>query len=297
MDCCGETPPSGITHVVGLMETKVCCTLRRGPCIPLEDLPTRTTDQPFTCSSSDTCVADAQYTAFGCCDSVGDCYFTTACIDSNPGICESSKPGDCFHYQYTVGWYVVTSQKIPCVSTPRLNLSFGNLRNNINSVGNWGCITYVMLGRVPFSSADCNDNPGTVYIQTTYAGGPSNQQIPMPYTDYLVTASSAAAASSSSSSAAEASSTGDSDSSSDDIAVSNWVSHHKALLIGVIVGVVALLLLGCCLTCFRRKKTVRARSAPVPPVGPPPNYQYSPQQGMQGQEHYPMMQYQYGPNK
>jgi hypothetical protein len=90
---------------------KYAVLLCRGRYIPLEDLPTGAIDQPFTCSSSSTCVADAQYTAFGCCDGIGDCYFTTACIDANPGICYSSQPGDCFHYQYTVGWYVVTFQK------------------------------------------------------------------------------------------------------------------------------------------------------------------------------------------
>jgi hypothetical protein len=93
---------------------------------------------------------------------------------------------------------IVTCQKIfPCVSTPFLNPSFGNPRNIINSVGSWGCVTYVMPGGVPFSSADCNNNTGTLYIQTTYAGGPANQQVPMPYTDYLVAASSASIASSS----------------------------------------------------------------------------------------------------
>jgi hypothetical protein len=152
-----------------------------------------------------------------------------------------------------------------------------------------------MPGGVPFSSADCNDNPGTVYIQTTYAGGPANQQVPMPYTDYLVAASSASIASSSS--ATHASSTSNSDSSSSDTAASNWVSHNKALLIGVIVGVIALLLICCCLTFFRRKKYTRARPAPAPPVVSSPHYQYSSQQGMQGQEHYPMIRYQYGPNK
>jgi hypothetical protein len=184
------------------------------------------------------------------------------------------------------------SKNFPCVSTPFLNLSSGNLRNIINSVGSWGCITYVMPGGVPFSSADCNTNPGIVYIQTTYAGGPANQQVPMPYTDYLVAASSASIASSS---AAQASSTSNSDS---DTTVSNWVSHHKAILIGAIVAVIALLLICCCsLTLFRRKKNTRARFAPAPPVAPSPQYQYRPQQGMQGQEHYPMIQYQYGPIK
>jgi hypothetical protein len=38
------------------------------------------------------------------------------------------------------------------------------LRNIINSVGSWGCVTYMMPGGVPFSSADYNNNLGTVYI-------------------------------------------------------------------------------------------------------------------------------------
>jgi hypothetical protein len=170
-----------------------------------------------------------------------------------------------------------------CVSAPFLNLSFGDLRNIINSVGNWGCITYLMPGGVPFSSVDCNNNPGTVYIQTTYAGGPANQQVPMPYRDYLAAASSTsiassytAYASSTSSSAAYASSTSNSDSSSSDTTVSNWVSHNTALLIGAIVGVIALLLICCCsLICFRRKKYTRVRLVPAPPVTGPPQYQYN----------------------
>jgi hypothetical protein len=170
--------------------------------------------------------------------------------------------------------------------------SFGRLRNIINSSGSLGCITYMMSGGVPFSSAYCNDNPGTVYIQTTYAGGPANQQVPMPFTEYLVAASSAA------SSVAKASSTGSPDSSDDSTAASGWISHHKVLLIGVIVGAAVLLLVCCCgLAYFRRKNRTRARPAPAPPGGPPPRYQYGPQQGMLGQENYPMMQYQYGPNK
>ena len=117
----------------------------------------------------------------------------------------------------------------------------------------------------------------------------------MPYTDYLVVASSASIASSS---ASQASSTSNSDSSSSGTAVSNWVSHHKALVIGVTVAVIALPLIGCCrLAFFHRKKYTCARPAPAPTVAPSPHYQCSPQQGMRGQEHYLMIEYRYGPNK
>jgi hypothetical protein len=186
-------------------------------------------------------------------------------------------------------------KNFPCISIPFLNLPLGNMRNIINSVGSRGCVAYMMPGGVPFSPSDCNNDPGTVYIQTTYTSGPANQQVPMPYTDYLAAGSASIA---SSSSAAQASSTSNSDSSSSDTAVSNWVSHHKALVIGATVAVIALLLICCCcLAFFRRKKYTRARPAPAPPVAPSPHYQCSPQQGMRRQEHYPMIQYQYGPNK
>jgi hypothetical protein len=55
-------------------------------------------------------------------------------------------------------------KKFPYISTLCVNLSFSNLRNIINSVGSWGCVTYMMPGGVPFSSADYNNNLGTVYI-------------------------------------------------------------------------------------------------------------------------------------
>ena len=124
-----------------------------------------------------------------------------------------------------------------------------------------------MPGGVPFSSVSCGDNPTTISIQTSYNGGPANQQLPMPYTDYVVAASSAA----------EASSNANSESSSSDTPGSNWVSHHEALLIGVIAAAIALLVaIFCIRVCFRRKKYTRARPAPVLYTAPPPRYQYDP---------------------
>jgi hypothetical protein len=155
--------------------------------------------------------------------------------------------------------------KFSLLSTTFLNLSFGKLTNIIDRVGSWGCIT-------SFSSADCNDNPGTIYIQTTYDGGLANEQVPMPYTDYLVAASSASIASS----AIQASSTVNSESSSSDTVVNDWVSHHKALIIGVIAAVVALLLICCTRAYFRRRKYTQARPAPAPHVALPPHYQHRP---------------------
>ena len=175
---------------------------------------------------------------------------------------------------------------------------FARLNNMVNSVGDWGCITYVMPGGVPFSSANCDYTPGTVTIDTTYAGGPTDQQIPMPLTAYLVVASSASLASSS---AAEASSTSSSDSSNDN-AASDWISHHKTLLIGAIAGAAVLLLICCCFGIFRKKRS-RVKPIPAPAGRPPPQYYYVPEQEIPGQrqdqeqEHYPMMQYQYAPNK
>src|SRR5947207_2294769 len=102
------------------------------------------------------------------------------------------------------------SKDFPCFQPPFLNLSFGKLTNIIDNISG-SCITYVMPGGVPFSSVSCSDNPTTISIQTSYNGGPANQQVPMPYTDYVVAASSAASASSA---AAEASSNANSESSS-----------------------------------------------------------------------------------
>jgi hypothetical protein len=133
------------------------------------------------------------------------------------------------------------------------------------------------------SLADCAYTNGIVTIDTTYAGGPTDQQVPMAYTAYQ-------AAASSSSAAAEASSIASSN-SSDDTATSAWISHHKALFIGICFGI------------FRRKRRAQIRPGPVPAGSAPPRYLYVPQQETQGQalgqgqEHYPMMQYHYGPNK
>ena len=153
-----------------------------------------------------------------------------------------------------------------------------------------------MAGAVPLSSADCGYTTGTVTIEATYAGGPTDQQVPMPYSAYLVAASSSSAA-------AEASDVASSN--SDNTAASDWVSHHRALLIGVITGVVGILFICCCFGLLRRKRRVRAGRAPVPAGSTPSQYMNVPQQDMQGhwqgqthrQEQYPMMQYQYGPNK
>jgi hypothetical protein len=145
------------------------------------------------------------------------------------------------------------------------------------------------------SLADCAYTNGIVTIDTTYAGGPTDQQVPMAYTAYQ-------AAASSSSAAAEASSIASSN-SSDDTATSAWISHHKALFIGIVAGAVVILLICCCFGIFRRKRRAQIRPGPVPAGSAPPRYLYVPQQETQGQalgqgqEHYPMMQYHYGPNK
>jgi hypothetical protein len=124
----------------------------------------------------------------------------------------------------------------------------------------------MMPGGVPFSSTDCNNN--------------------------LVVASSASIASSS---ASQASSTSNSDSSSSDTTVSNWVSHHKALVIGVTVAVIAHMLLLPRLLPPQEIHLCQIYSCAA--LCPPHITQCSPQQGMRRQEHYPMIQYQYGPNK
>src|SRR5271167_2455524 len=101
---------------------------------------------------------------------------------------------------------------LPAFNSSLSKFPFARLNNTVNSIGDWGCIMYVIPGDVPFSSVNCNNAPGTVTIDSTYAGGPADQQIPMPLTEYLVAASSASLASAS---AAEASSTSSSDSSDD----------------------------------------------------------------------------------
>ena len=74
--------------------------------------PTGAIDQPFTCDYG-TCVADPQYTAFACCDDVGSCDFHTACLPGPPGYCVPAESNsDCFHYYYTIGWYVFRIPKI-----------------------------------------------------------------------------------------------------------------------------------------------------------------------------------------
>ncbi|KAJ9605056.1 hypothetical protein H2200_010446 [Cladophialophora chaetospira] len=64
---------------------------------------------------------------------------------------------------------------------------------------------------------------------------------------------------------------GDTASSSD---VGNWVSHHKAIIIGAAAGLGVLILLGCCLGCWRRRRTRKVYiSGANAPSGSPMVYQ------------------------
>lgn len=126
------------------------------------------------------------------------------------------------------------------------------LTRGCSSIGAGGCVTYVMPGGVPFSSVDCGATPGIVSVQTTYAGGPVSQQIPMAYDQYLISATSTLCSLSIITSGCPTP-TSSPDSSSK---AANWVHNHEGLVIGLAIAVAVLLMLGCCIRCFwpRRRK-------------------------------------------
>jgi len=80
---------------------------------------------------------------------------------------------------------------------------------------------------------------------------------------------------------------GSSDDGSDTDTAGDWVSHHKAIIIGAAAGLVALLLLLACFGIFRRR---RARNAP-----PRSSVPYQTEDLGPGQYPYPFPQNQYTP--